>query len=774
MAYKSGSHSTVFSSKYYLVFTWQEESYSIENNTSTISWSLYIDARNGLMEGSATRTWAVTINGTPYSGTHSGITVNHNTLAIASGSNVVISHGSDGSKTFSFSYSFQVNVQFSSSYVGTVSGSSAGTLTTIPRATTPVFKNADGSSTISTVAIGTDFRIDVSGRASTDFSHQITYSFGGLNNNSSPQTVANNAENQYITWTGNGSGWSPSNASVGEQIPNASSGVCTVTCNTYNGTTLIGTKTATITLTVPSSWKPTVDSGSTTLTPSRNIFGTAQSPLFVNQIDAVVASVSATGSNGSTVRGVTISFQGATYNATYNSSTSKWEATTNVSTTAGASTVSIVATDSRGITSNASSSSITFLAYSLPENTLTVGRCDSLGNANETGDHMMVTVASKASSVKPDSTELNWRSVVVSYTIDGETNTVPVVTQSTTLDNDGEPVLAVTADPIAVANNKTCLVIATVSDKANSTIRSTNLSVGYCTIDFLDGGRGINFGGTSVNEGFVCNMDTTFAGKIRFGKNLFKPTIFGTSNSIRYEDNGDGGVIVNGTNGTTGTTRYKVVGTFTGKAGHKYILTGFGGDAACYAYISSTDTSIGTTVSDKTGAGALFTFNGTSAWNIRIGVKYKETITNQIIYIMIRDAGITDNTWEDYVPDVTELQTDYETKVAAIRTDIGTRANAAQFRVTGQTGTFNLLDYELGIDDQLCGVLLILLRKWTTVTSGVQAAYLVSFVNSSYIESTPILTSNVASLSFSGTTGTVSFTGDDDGGIVNIIGAPII
>lgn len=500
MAYTSGSHRTVFSGKYYLVFAWQEDSYSVTNNTSSVSWRLYIDASSGYMSGSATRTWTVNINGVAHSGTFKGINVSYSTLTVATGSDT-ITHGSDGSKSFSYSYSHQINVQFSSSYVGTISGSSTGTLTTIPRATVPVFKNAGGTSTITSVELGTDFRIDVSGRATTGFSHRITYSIGSFNNTQSPYVIAATG-NQYVLW--NSIPNVPTATQLGTAIPNATSGACTITCQTYNGSTMIGTKTATITFTIPNTdaWKPTIPSNSVTRAPSRNVFDT-----YVNLVDGVVVSFGANGANGSTIQNAVVTFQGGTYLATYDSANALWRATTNVSSVGGqVSPVVITVTDSRGRTAS-NSEDIMFYEYAAPTNTLSVHRCDSVTHVNsEVGECMHVTVINEVQSIKPDDTELNTRTLVLRYVLStGESDTVTVVNASSqTLSDTNEIYIN------GVPNNATCSVTATVSDKANSTSRSTNLSVGYCTVDFLDGGRGIAFGRGATQEGFDCAMAATF------------------------------------------------------------------------------------------------------------------------------------------------------------------------------------------------------------------------------------------------------------------------
>ena len=116
-------------SRPYGVLTVTETSTSTANNTSTLSISLVLK-RPSSISSSATKTASCTINGTTYnwSGTIGG-----------SGDKTLISktqtvkHNDDGSKTISLSASIALDITWSGSYVGTLSGSGSMTLTNIPR-----------------------------------------------------------------------------------------------------------------------------------------------------------------------------------------------------------------------------------------------------------------------------------------------------------------------------------------------------------------------------------------------------------------------------------------------------------------------------------------------------------------------------------------------------------------------------------------------------------------------------------------------------------------
>lgn len=79
--------------------------------------------------------------------------------------------------------------------------------------------------------IGTNTTITIT-RDSSSYTHTITYKFG-----SATGTIATKTTQTSIVW-------SPAAATLYAQIPNSVSGYGTITCQTYNGNTLIGTTTA--------------------------------------------------------------------------------------------------------------------------------------------------------------------------------------------------------------------------------------------------------------------------------------------------------------------------------------------------------------------------------------------------------------------------------------------------------------------------------------------------------------------------------------------------
>ena len=227
----------------YFWVQWSQKSQSIEDNSTTINWSCGFHPGHQYYTN-AIRMSSVVINGVEvYSGgTYSDI-IDYKDRTFASGT-LKIAHNSDGSKSFTVS-GFSGWIYNSGT---TYASSQTFTLPTIPRAS---------SVSCSTANIGSNATITIN-RASNSFTHTLTYVFGSLNG-----TIATKTSSTNISWT-------IPTTFYGE-IPNAKSGWGTITCQTYNGSTLIGSKSTSFTATVSeSNSKPTLsptvsDSNTTTV-----------------------------------------------------------------------------------------------------------------------------------------------------------------------------------------------------------------------------------------------------------------------------------------------------------------------------------------------------------------------------------------------------------------------------------------------------------------------------------------------------------------------------
>ena len=200
-----------------LRFGWWQDSQSIANNNSVVGWHLQLVTTGGSISSSASKSWNVTVNGSNYSGTCTIGVGTNSTKTLASGS-TTIAHNADGTKSFSFSFSLQFDINYSGvGWIGTKSGSGSGTLSTIPRTSSVSSTNAN---------IGENITISIN-RASSSFTHTLTYSFGNLSG-----TIASKTSSTSVSWT--------LPTSFYAQIPNSRSGWGRIICDTYSGSTKIG------------------------------------------------------------------------------------------------------------------------------------------------------------------------------------------------------------------------------------------------------------------------------------------------------------------------------------------------------------------------------------------------------------------------------------------------------------------------------------------------------------------------------------------------------
>jgi len=204
---------------------WVQSRQDVAGNYTVISYTI------GINNGDWWYTNALKINSVVINGstvlsnkTYSNITAQGD-VVLATGT-ATIYHGDDGSKSFSISISGWGYDE------GTVSGSDSWPLTTIPRKT-------DISLSASSVYFGNNITINCPKKAS-GFTNKLYYKI----NSGSWVTINANAGNSQVFNVA---------MSLIANIPNDMSCTFTIECDTYNGSTFIGSSTKTFTASVPSS-----------------------------------------------------------------------------------------------------------------------------------------------------------------------------------------------------------------------------------------------------------------------------------------------------------------------------------------------------------------------------------------------------------------------------------------------------------------------------------------------------------------------------------------
>lgn len=456
--------------------TWSQSSQSIESNTTAISYTLSI-YRSSAISSSAAKSYSIKINGVTVA---SGTTTigGSGTKTIKTGT-TTIAHNADGTKAFAYSFSQQIDITWSGSYIGTVTGSGSNTLNTIPRATTPVISPSN-------VTLGQTLTITLN-RASTAFTHTLSYSFG-----SASGTIASSVATSYA-WT--------IPLSLASQIPNATSGTGTITCKTYNGATLIGTKSIAFTATVPASVIPTIS--------AVNISEAVTTPAIATKFNAYVQNKSklavttaAAGVYGSTIQSYKVTIKDSSDNllATYFGA----NITTSEIPVSGTVKVGVAITDSRGRSASVIQS-ITVLAYTPPKiTTFTAARANSDGTENYEGQYVKFTLKLDISPVN----NLNDKYYEIVYRQKGATNWTVATSSTSVYSVDGTYISGAVFSPDYGYD-----VGLNVYDFFTGTSARQDIPTAFTIMDFRSTGKGIAFGKVSEKDAMEIALDVELTGK---------------------------------------------------------------------------------------------------------------------------------------------------------------------------------------------------------------------------------------------------------------------
>ena len=364
---------TAVSNEIYAKLVVTEQSQSVENNTTTLLWQIYM----WNTKSAATENWyaftdhnifRVRIGGVYVLNTEDFGKVSlqyaqtESTATLITSGTTVVSHGSDGSKSVDLYFYAAQGWVYAYEWEASQSGA---VLTTIARATVPTLSASSvklgESVTISTVP------------AISSFTHKLTYSIG-----SASGTIGTSVGTSYP--------YTPSKT-LAAQFPNSASGTVTITCETYNGSTLIGTQSVGLTVSITDDMVPTCSAViSEAVTMPSGITG------YIRSRSKLKIDVTAAGSYGSTITTYKIAANGSEY-------TGKASVTTEYLTTAGTNKISVTVTDSRGKTASAEYS-VTVIDYSAPAvKQLSYVRCDADGTENAVGEYALITVAGRITSL---------------------------------------------------------------------------------------------------------------------------------------------------------------------------------------------------------------------------------------------------------------------------------------------------------------------------------------------------------------------------------------
>lgn len=462
---KSGSFKTSGYNGRHLVFSWTETSQSTENNTTTISWTLK-GAGTAPSGYYLTGNIKLVIDGvTVYSRGKNDRFELYNGTTVATGTHT-LTHDEEGNKSFTVSaqagiYTFAVNCTGSATFtLDNIARASQPSLITWPETTNDV---GDFGATIS---------IHMN-RNSDAFTHTVRYAFGSLTG-----TIATGVTTG-TTWT--------IPLSFMDLLPAATSGSGLIYVDTYNGSTLIGTKYTGFTATVPASVKPSCTFTLDDTTGADDIYG---SP--VKGLSKIKVTVTATKAYSSPIESITVDANGVKYSGS--------PVTTAALTKSGTSRVTVTVKDKRGRTGT-SYYDMTVQDYAAPAVTeLEVHRCNADGTNNDRGNYVKATFSAAISSMSSKNT--------ASYTLKYKKSSATSWT-SVSLSALANKYSVTNYEYVFEADSSSAYDIsAEAKDRHSTASRSTSASTAFTLMNFHASGTALRFGGVAQKTNTLTNSLT--------------------------------------------------------------------------------------------------------------------------------------------------------------------------------------------------------------------------------------------------------------------------
>lgn len=435
-----------------LVTVWRQKSQDITNNrtTGTVSVYLQADQYGYFTTGSGSRTLTISVDGTNESHVISNITLQNGSKAYLLTKDYTVNHSADGTKSFTLSASFGINVG------GYTSATTSETIrpTTIARSSTISFSSG---------TIGNPLLITVN-RQSTNFTHTLRYAWGNKSG-----IIASNIGASHT--------WAIPN-DFANDIPNATSGIGTLYVDTYNGSSKIGTQQVNFTASLPATIKPSFTG--LTLTDSNLV---ARSLLSGNNFLQIISNIQVNfngqvGSYGSTITGYRAEIVNRNQVTTSNGGT------LGIMNFNGSATIRASVVDSRGRWSDTKDVTINVIEYFAPILSFTALR------TRETPNIIQIIRNAKIAPIMLSGSQKNI--MTLSFKV------APVGSSNYTADNGSASGSWTTQNTLtnSAANmagnypaNKSFTIIGTLSDKFTSVEFSTTIATESVVMSYDKDGR---------------------------------------------------------------------------------------------------------------------------------------------------------------------------------------------------------------------------------------------------------------------------------------------
>lgn len=487
----SGSFKTSDYKGRYLVFSWQETSQSITDNKTVISWTLKSEGDSEWRYYKAGNFKVVIEGATVYQTSQDDrITISENTT-IASGT-YTFTHNTDGTRSFSASaqggiYTYAVNC----------TGSGSFTLDTIPRTSKPTLS-------ASTIELGKQLTI-YTNRASSAFTHKLYYMW------------YTGVWNEIASNVGASCTWAPP-LDFANNIPDATQGLGTIRCVTYNGSTEIGAEEVRFYGAVPASMVPDCSIQVLDATSTKDAYGD-----FVKGLSKLYVKTTATISYSSPIVSYIVQANGERYTAA--------EITTGALTASGTTTVQATVTDKRGRTSTAEDASFPVLDYERPIiSALTVHRCNADGSENDQGEYVQAVFSAAITALNNKNS--------AAYKLRYKTSTATSWTEITLAELAGVYTVTDYSHIFDADSSNSYDVEIVATDDIGTASRSTSASTAFTLMNWHPSGTGLAIGKVSEKQN---TMEIAFDAEFSF--DIYDKYGTKVSNgAASYTGSGDSGI----------------------------------------------------------------------------------------------------------------------------------------------------------------------------------------------------------------------------------------
>lgn len=369
MASKTYTTTCGYNGHYMLYLSVTENRQDIANNRTNVTVKMYAQSDSssyGAYNLDSDNAVKLSVNGSQVVSTSIAMDFRNRSVVNMASWTGDIAHNADGTKNLSCSGTFNIS---GSSYLtgGNISGNM--TLTTIPRASQPsCITWPDNTQNVGD--LGSTITIHMNKKA--NFTHTVRYAWDSMNGTIATGVLDN------CTWK--------IPLELANRIPNATKGTGVIYVDTYNGNTLIGTKSCMFTCTVPQNIVPVISAVNISENASLQV-----KDVFVQNKSSIKVLSSQNGAYKSTIR--TVNHTISRVNITINNGESF---TPNIH---GDINVKTVVTDSRGRIA-IKNTTIVVQEYFMPQITMLSGyRCTSDGTRDSNGECVNITATFKIASV---------------------------------------------------------------------------------------------------------------------------------------------------------------------------------------------------------------------------------------------------------------------------------------------------------------------------------------------------------------------------------------